>query len=136
MWINRYEKSVHDADPATARRIAEALGVPVAFLYAEADTMAEAILILGLLPKPEQRKTVADLGPVWRKCPPAAPARKSGSGVNCAGVASGRTRVSSVRSTSSEARPSLLVVLSFIAESHVGVHESRQGTTESEFGTR
>ncbi|MFQ6313599.1 helix-turn-helix domain-containing protein, partial [Lysobacter capsici] len=30
--INRYEKAVHDADLATARRIAEALGVPLAFL--------------------------------------------------------------------------------------------------------
>ncbi|MFQ6309275.1 hypothetical protein [Lysobacter capsici] len=46
---------------ATARRIAEALGVPLAFLYAETDTMAEAILTLGLLSKPEQRKAVADL---------------------------------------------------------------------------
>ncbi|WP_152566108.1 helix-turn-helix domain-containing protein [Lysobacter antibioticus] len=45
--INRYEKAVHDADLATARRIAEALGVPLAFLYAETDTMAEAILTLG-----------------------------------------------------------------------------------------
>ncbi|WP_201025475.1 helix-turn-helix domain-containing protein [Lysobacter capsici] len=59
--INRYEKAVHDADLATARRIAEALGVPLAFLYAETDTMAEAILTLGLLSKPEQRKAVADL---------------------------------------------------------------------------
>ncbi|MGJ7902130.1 hypothetical protein [Lysobacter sp. 1R34A] len=37
------------------------MGVPLAFLYAETDTMAEAILTLGLLPKPEQRKAVADL---------------------------------------------------------------------------
>ena len=37
--INSYEKAVHDADLATARRIAEALGVPLAFLYAETDTM-------------------------------------------------------------------------------------------------
>ncbi|MGO1072487.1 hypothetical protein [Lysobacter sp. CA199] len=37
------------------------MGVPLAFLYAETDTMAEAILTLGLLSKPEQRKAVADL---------------------------------------------------------------------------
>jgi transcriptional regulator with XRE-family HTH domain len=56
--INRYEKAVHDADLATARRIAEALGVPLAFLYADTDVLAEAILTLGLLSKSEQRKAV------------------------------------------------------------------------------
>ncbi|WP_394539479.1 transcriptional regulator [Lysobacter enzymogenes] len=59
--INRYEKNVHDADLATARRIAQSLGVPLAFLYADTDVLAEAILTLGLLSKSEQRKAVADL---------------------------------------------------------------------------
>jgi transcriptional regulator with XRE-family HTH domain len=59
--INRYEKAVHDADQATARRIAQSLGVPLAFLYADTDVLAEAILTLGLLSKSEQRKAVADL---------------------------------------------------------------------------
>jgi len=59
--INRYEKAVHDADLATARRIAQSLGVPLAFLYADTDVLAEAILTLGLLSKSEQRKAVADL---------------------------------------------------------------------------
>lgn len=59
--INRYEKGVHDADLATARRIAQSLGVPLAFLYADTDVLAEAILTLGLLSKSEQRKAVADL---------------------------------------------------------------------------
>ena len=59
--IGRYEKAVHDADPATARRIAQSLGVPLAFLYADTDVLAEAILTLGLLSKSEQRKAVADL---------------------------------------------------------------------------
>ncbi len=59
--INRYEKTVHDADLATARRIAQSLGVPLAFLYADTDVLAEAILTLGLLSKSEQRKAVADL---------------------------------------------------------------------------
>jgi transcriptional regulator with XRE-family HTH domain len=57
--INRYEKAVHDADLATARRIAETLGVPLAFLYAE--TKGAAVLTRGDLSKPEQRKAVADL---------------------------------------------------------------------------
>ncbi|ALN60108.1 transcriptional regulator, XRE family [Lysobacter enzymogenes] len=59
--INRYEKRVHDADLATARRIAQSLGVPLAFLYADTVVLAEAILTLGLLSKSEQRKAVADL---------------------------------------------------------------------------
>ena len=59
--INRYEKAVHDADLTTARRIAQSLGVPLAFLYADTDVLAEAILTLGLLSKSEQRKAVADL---------------------------------------------------------------------------
>lgn len=59
--INRYGKAFHDADLATARRIAQSLGVPLAFLYADTDVLAEAILPLGLLSKSEQRKAVADL---------------------------------------------------------------------------
>lgn len=59
--INHYERAVHDADLATARRIAQSLGVPLAFLYADTDVLAEAILTLGLLSKSEQRKAVADL---------------------------------------------------------------------------
>ncbi|UOF15585.1 hypothetical protein IEQ11_02655 [Lysobacter capsici] len=46
---------------ATARRIAEALGVPLAFLYAETDTKGAAFLTWGELSKPEQHKAVADL---------------------------------------------------------------------------
>lgn len=34
---------------------------PLAFLYADTDVLAEAILTLGLLSKSEQRKAVADL---------------------------------------------------------------------------
>jgi hypothetical protein len=44
-----------------ARRTAQSLGVPLAFLYADTDVLAEAILTLGLLSKSEQRKAVADL---------------------------------------------------------------------------
>ena len=44
---------------ATARRIAEALGVPLAPLYAAADVLVEVILPLGLLSKSKQRKAVA-----------------------------------------------------------------------------
>ncbi|MGN7920021.1 hypothetical protein ACTJJK_21540, partial [Lysobacter sp. 22409] len=43
------------------------LGVPLAFLYAETDTMAEAILTLGLLSKPEQRKAWPTSKRGWRR---------------------------------------------------------------------
>lgn len=37
------------------------MGIPLALLHAETNTMAEAILTLDLLSKSEQRKAVADL---------------------------------------------------------------------------
>lgn len=59
--VNRYEKAVHDADLATARQMAQALGVPLAYFYAETELMAEAILAFGLMTKSDQRKALAEL---------------------------------------------------------------------------
>lgn len=42
--INRYEKGIHQADIETAKRMSEALGVPLAFFYAENDNLAEIIM--------------------------------------------------------------------------------------------
>lgn len=42
--INRYEKGVHQADEATAILLAHVLGVPLAYFYAEDDSLAEMIL--------------------------------------------------------------------------------------------
>lgn len=42
--INRYEQGVHAPDFQIAMRLAEVLQVPVAFLYCDADDMAQAIL--------------------------------------------------------------------------------------------
>jgi transcriptional regulator with XRE-family HTH domain len=39
--INRYEQGVHAADLATAKRLAKALGVPLAYLYADSDQHQE-----------------------------------------------------------------------------------------------
>lgn len=44
--INRYERGVHDCDSGTALRIARALGVPLASLYAESAELAQAITSL------------------------------------------------------------------------------------------
>ena len=59
--INRYEKAVHDADLATAQRIADAMGMPLAYFYAETQVMAEAIVTFWLLNQTDQRKVLADL---------------------------------------------------------------------------
>lgn len=42
--INQYERGKHVPDFATARRLAQAVGVPVTYLYAEEDDLAELIV--------------------------------------------------------------------------------------------
>ncbi|GAA5104372.1 hypothetical protein GCM10023211_01890 [Orbus sasakiae] len=42
--INRYEQGIHEASLDTAGRLAEALDIPLAYLYAEDDKLAEMIL--------------------------------------------------------------------------------------------
>lgn len=59
--INCYEKSVHDADLATAQRVAASRGMPLAYFYAETQVMAEAIVTFWLLNQTDQRKVLADL---------------------------------------------------------------------------
>jgi len=44
--ISRYELGVHEPPVATARRIAEVLGVPLAYLYCEEDAIAALLLAL------------------------------------------------------------------------------------------
>lgn len=45
--INRYELGVHKADYQISQKLAEVLKVPVAFLYADDDALAEIILRFG-----------------------------------------------------------------------------------------
>lgn len=59
--INRYERAVHDADQATAQRIADALGMPLAALYADSDAMAKAIKAFAALTPAEQRAVAEEL---------------------------------------------------------------------------
>ncbi|MBS0968190.1 XRE family transcriptional regulator [Chimaeribacter arupi] len=42
--MNQYEKGKHQPDQATASRIAQALGLPLAWFYAEENDLADAIL--------------------------------------------------------------------------------------------
>jgi len=59
--INRYERAVHDADQATAQRIAKALDTPVAALYADSEEMAQAIKAFAALSQAEQRAVADEL---------------------------------------------------------------------------
>ncbi|MBQ4790819.1 helix-turn-helix domain-containing protein [Pectobacterium versatile] len=52
--INRYEKSVHEANLVTASRLAEALDVPLAYFYAADDNLARMILTFAELSAAEQ----------------------------------------------------------------------------------
>lgn len=58
--INRYEKGVHQADEATVILLATALGVPLAYFYAEDDSLADLILDFSQLDA-EEREVVLDL---------------------------------------------------------------------------
>jgi len=42
--MNQYERNKHVPDYTTARRLAKALGVPVTYLYADTDELAQLIL--------------------------------------------------------------------------------------------
>jgi len=52
--ISRYETGVHEPPFEVAKRIAQALAVPVAYLYCEDDWMADMILRLGALTTAER----------------------------------------------------------------------------------
>ncbi|WP_105685338.1 helix-turn-helix domain-containing protein [Cronobacter dublinensis] len=47
--INRYEKDVHQASIEIARKLADALAVPLAYFYTEDDELAELLLRWQLL---------------------------------------------------------------------------------------
>ena len=59
--INRYEQQKARCDMDTAAQIAKELGVPLALLFAESETLAEMILAFSKLTKSDQGKLVAEL---------------------------------------------------------------------------
>jgi len=59
--INQYEKGKHAPDYLTVERLAEALDVPVPFLYCREDALAELILLFGSLTKEEQGRWLEKL---------------------------------------------------------------------------
>lgn len=59
--INRYERGVHRPDPVTAQRLAEALKVPAAYLFATDQRLARMILAFDALPAKAQKKLLSEL---------------------------------------------------------------------------
>lgn len=59
--INRYEQGVHAADIATSKRLAKALGVPLAYLYADNERLARMIRAFDQLDASEQEKLLKNI---------------------------------------------------------------------------
>jgi transcriptional regulator with XRE-family HTH domain len=59
--INRYERGVHHPDPVTVQRMAEALGVPAAYLFASDDRLARLILAFDALSATAQKRIVSEV---------------------------------------------------------------------------
>lgn len=55
--INQYEKGKHEPQLETAKRLAEALGIPPAFLYTEDDQLAKLLLLWSDM-SPAERKNL------------------------------------------------------------------------------
>ena len=59
--INRYERERNQADMTKAAELAKALDVPVAYLFAEDDDLAAAILAFAKLPSGERQRMREEL---------------------------------------------------------------------------
>jgi len=59
--ISRYELGVHEPPVPTTRLIAEALGVPLAYMYCEDDKVAALLLALHQLKPVARDRKVAEL---------------------------------------------------------------------------
>lgn len=59
--INRYEQDVHAPDQATAKRLAKALGVPLAYLYADNERLARMIRAFSALDATEQERLLKEI---------------------------------------------------------------------------
>lgn len=59
--VNRYETEVSGIDLDGLGKLADVLGVPMAYLVAEDDQMAEAILCLGDMSREERTQAIERL---------------------------------------------------------------------------
>ena len=62
--VSRYETGKHEPDQQTLAKIAEALGLPVAYFHATSDPLAKIILMVGRLPTKEQAR-IGELIEKW-----------------------------------------------------------------------
>ena len=59
--VTRYERASSEPDFETADRLAKELGVPLAYLVADNDALAEVILAVASMSPSEQRKIASEL---------------------------------------------------------------------------
>lgn len=59
--VTRYELGTSEPDFATASKLAKELDVPLAYLLADNDALADIILAVASMPATEQRKLAAEL---------------------------------------------------------------------------
>lgn len=59
--MSRYESGVHEPSIKTARDIAQALDVPLGYLYCDDDRLAEIILAASELPANDQEQLLSSL---------------------------------------------------------------------------
>lgn len=59
--VTRYELGTSEPDFDTASRLAKELGVPLAYLLADSDTLADIILSAANMSPADQRKLAAEL---------------------------------------------------------------------------
>lgn len=59
--INRYEQGVHQPDLGTVERLAEALSVPAAYLFAGDERLARMILAFNMLSESDKDRLLRDL---------------------------------------------------------------------------
>jgi transcriptional regulator with XRE-family HTH domain len=59
--VTRYERGTSEPDFATASKLANELGVPLAYLIADNESLAEIILLTSMLTPAEQLKLIAEL---------------------------------------------------------------------------
>lgn len=59
--VNRYEKGTHEPDSGTAGRLADVLGLPLAYFYAEDDRLAVLIAAFARMSKRKQQALIAQI---------------------------------------------------------------------------
>lgn len=70
--MSRYENGIHEPPIKTARDIAQALGVPLGYLYCDDDRLAEIILAASELPAADQELLLMSLKERLENIKPAA----------------------------------------------------------------